>query len=77
MRAICEELQMKDLPSGPRMQWINRMYRDMYRMMKSKREDPVKVMKHAWDRMMRNFIRDVVRFHKKLDQKQRAAAPKE
>ena len=65
VREICNRVNVKDLPKGKRMQWVNRLTNELTHIMKSDR--PVRKLHQAIEDVMRGVERDITRYLERVE----------
>jgi len=73
VRAMCKNLNVDDLPTGKRKQWVNDLAGELYNIMKSGR--PVRKLHHAIEDVVQGAIKKFVRFETMIDKMERDMKP--
>jgi len=60
IRAAAKEIQVGDLPTGQRMQWVNELAQELYEIMQM--GDPVEGVEHFIDNALEEVFHEVARY---------------
>jgi len=60
IRAAAKEVQVADLPTGQRMQWVNELAQELYDIMQM--GDPVEGVEHFIDNVLEEAFHEIARY---------------
>jgi len=69
VREICRDVEVADLPTGRRMEWVNRLARDIHHTMKS--DEPVRGIYRDIEPSLRRHFRELERWVEEADRMER------